>query len=438
MASFTRLRRIGLLERWHVTLHSLGMDSSVVASAQYTAQDSATLTEDVLFPALRALIETHAALGLRLEGDESTADVCLVRLSSIDLSRLVEFSGESDLRVVIEDELARGFETQGDLPLWRVKVLPRNVVVFAVHHAIGDGMSVMAFHRNLFRALQKGHHKNATSSVLVPSTPLLPPVEIATNVRPSLGSIWKAVHSLAPVTFTKSRSAWCGNPVPATTNLKAHVRLLTLSAPDVAAFTAACRAHGATLTSTVHSLAICTISRLLADDPAKYTHISTLVALSMHGVCGVGDDVFCDYPSSYTAFYPATTGFSWAGAARLARKLKVQKTKGRERVGMLRLLFGQFVPYMRGHLGKKRETGLTLSNLGRFKIPAVEGKWNIGATFFAQSDVVIGAAFSINIAGDPAGGVNISFVWGEAGIDGAFVEAFVPLFQEVLHDIITE
>ncbi|KAF8190219.1 hypothetical protein K438DRAFT_1971095 [Mycena galopus ATCC 62051] len=39
--------------------------------------DLLVLTKETLFPALRTLIETHAALGLKLEGDEATRDVYL-------------------------------------------------------------------------------------------------------------------------------------------------------------------------------------------------------------------------------------------------------------------------------------------------------------------------------------------------------------------------
>ncbi|KAJ7489013.1 hypothetical protein FB451DRAFT_1552929 [Mycena latifolia] len=438
MPAPTRLRRIGLMERWHVTLHFLGLDSCVVSSAQYTTQDGSTLSKEVLFSALRTLIETHAALGLRFEGNEATSNVYLVRLPSVDLSRIVEFSGKSDLRQSFEGHLARQFETQGDLPLWRVEVLADNIVVFAVHHAIGDGMSSMAFHASLFRALRSGGHENASPIVQVPSTtPLLPPVDRVTNVRPSLGTIWRELAGLAPIAWRKSfRSAWSGHPVPPTPTSAVRVRFLSFSAAEVATFCTAWRAHKASLTSAVYVLAVYVLSRMLADDPVGYKRIATLVAVSMHGVAGVGDDVICDYPSSYHFLSPVATEFSWTEAARLARELQVLKTKARERIGLLALLFGRFVPYFEDHIGKKRDSGFALSNLGRFSTPAVEGKWTIGNTFFAQSDAGVGSAFSINLVGDPAGGLNISFGFGESNVDTPFIESFISLFEEELRSTI--
>ncbi|KAJ6598125.1 alcohol acetyltransferase [Mycena vulgaris] len=436
MPALTRLRRIGLLERYHVTRHFMGMDSCVVGSAQYTAQDGSPLRKEVLFPALRSLIEAHAPLGVRLEGDEATSNVYLVRLPSVDLSRVVEFSGNHDLREAFEGQLARNFETQGDLPLWRVEVLPGNVVIFVVHHAIGDGMSCTAFHLNLFRALQKGYAENTSSSVRVPTTTvLLPPIERATGVRPSVSKVCSEIYTLvAPASWTKAGSAWSGNPTLVTPDLKTHVRLSTFSAPEVEKFINACRAHGATLTSTVHVLAVCVLSRMLGDDPTKYKRVATLVAVSLRGIAGVSGDVICDYPSSHRMFPRANTEFSWKSAERLARELQGQKRKGAEMVGMLRLLFGKYVPYLQDLLGTKRESGFELSNLGRIRAPALEGKWMIGSTFFTQCDVV-GAAFSINVTGDPTGVLNVTFAWGDANIDAAFVESFISLFEEAFRSV---
>ncbi|KAJ6567834.1 hypothetical protein B0H10DRAFT_1965160 [Mycena sp. CBHHK59/15] len=97
----------------------------------------------ILFPMLRTLIKTHAPLSVRLEGNEATSDVYLVQLPSIDLSHVVDFSGKHNLREALESQLVWNFETQMDLPLWRIEVLARNIVIFAVHHAIGNGMSCM-------------------------------------------------------------------------------------------------------------------------------------------------------------------------------------------------------------------------------------------------------------------------------------------------------
>ncbi|KAJ7744296.1 alcohol acetyltransferase, partial [Mycena maculata] len=437
MPALIRLRKIGLMERFHVTRNFLGLDSCVVSSAQYTTQDSAPLTKEILFPALRTLIETHAPLGLQVEGDEATANVYWVRLPNVDLSRIVELSGKEDLKETFEARLARPVETQTDLPLWRIEVLADNRVVFAVHHALADGMSTLAFHLHLFRALQQGSSGNTAPSVAVPTTNVFhPPLEGIISVRPSLPFIFAELYNLvAPLAWRKARSAWTGNPTPTTPDLTTRVRMLTLSAPDVAALSDMWRTHGATLTSVVYMLTVTVLARMLAADPAHYKRVAAIVAVSMHGVAGLADDEICDFPSVQDTMPFLTPVFSWPAAARVAHDLRAQKRKGREMIGMLRFLFGRYVPYFRDQFGKKRTAGFVISNLGRVQVPAVEGKWKLGATAFAQCDVVVGAAFSINITGDPTGAVNIVFAWGERSIEPSFAEAFAKSFEEAFKEL---
>ncbi|KAJ7866984.1 hypothetical protein B0H14DRAFT_2732103, partial [Mycena olivaceomarginata] len=366
MAPVMHLRKTGLMERYHTTRHFLGLDSCILSSARYVTQDGAALSMDIFFPALRTLVETHASLGLRLDGNEAAGNFYLVRLPVVDLSRVVEFSAKDDLQEAYESQLARGFETQTDLPLWRVGVLADNTVIFAVHHAVCDGMSLIVFLLSLLRALQKFGGRDT-------DTPHL--VQRATSVRPSLRTLCSTLYNLvAPVSWTKARSAWTGPASPLTPNLKTHFRILTLPAPQIAALCAVARTHGATLTSAFYVLAISVLSQLIARDPKRYTRIGAAVAISLRGVAGVPDDVICDYPSLFYAQPRVAPDFSWEQARRVARVLRDQKRKGREIIE-------------RFHLGAKREAGFCVSNVGRVHPPSVEGKWTIGRTTFAQCDV---------------------------------------------------
>ncbi|KAF8167026.1 alcohol acetyltransferase, partial [Mycena galopus ATCC 62051] len=431
----------GLMEHWHTVRHFCGLDSCIVASAQYTTEDGLTLNKEILFPALRTLIEEHAPLGIRFEGNESTGKVRFARLPVVDLASVVDFSGRVDIQEAYETHLSRRFETQTSLPLWRVEVLADNIVLFAAHHAICDGMSLLAFHLNLFRALQNVHRRDTSPRVDVPSSNvLLPPLERSTRIWPSFKMVASTAYALlAPTSWTQMHAAWTGPPSPSRPDVTTLVRIMAFPAPAVAAFTAAARTHGATLTSTFHGLAVCALSQLLADDPAKYKRIAGSVALSLRGVAGLPDDVLCDYPSTFHTLSAVAREFSWRTAARLAATLRGQKTKGRRIVGMLRLLElpGVYVPLLKGQLGAKREEGFRLSNLGRVQLPVTEGQWTIGRTLFAQCDVVVGAALNINVTGDPSGGVNVTLTWGETeGLERQFIEAFMDSFRDGFNHIV--
>ncbi|KAF7311436.1 hypothetical protein MKEN_01045800 [Mycena kentingensis (nom. inval.)] len=431
-----RIRKLGLMEKFHVARCVLGLDPSVVGSARYTAEDGTKLTPRTLYPALRALIERNTPLGIRLEGDEPKAKVHWVRLPRVDLSRIVEFSSDPkapDLERVLGAQLARGFATQTDLPLWRIQVFADNTVVFAFHHAIADGMSAMAFHVQLLRALQQGHAEDDAAVVEVPQTlAMIPCVDDTMNIRPTMSLF---LHELRNLVVPPSSKHWTGNPVLKVPDATTRVRITSLSSENTHKLLAACRAHQATLTGTLHGLLGCVVSQLLAQTQAqpqpKFKIIPTVLAVSMRPNANIPipDDELCDYPSIFHSSVPVRADFAWDEAARTTQLLKQQKVKSKDLIGMLGLLFGQYKMFFEDKYGKKREAGILLSNLGRWTAPkAVEGKWRLDKMVFAQCDVVVGAPFSCNVVGEPNGAVNLAFAWGN-GIEDEFMEKLVPLFE---------
>ncbi|KAJ6534673.1 alcohol acetyltransferase [Mycena vulgaris] len=437
MASDSHLRAIGLLERFHTTRHFLGLDTCVVASAKYATQDGLTLTKDILFAALCEVIKVHPSLGVKLE-NESTSSAAFTRLQTIDLSHLVQFTDNHNLQTALESQLAQAFDTDADFPLWRIQVLTDNTVILAMHHVIGDGLSAIAFHASLLDALRNSTARDASSFARIPNTTSLsPPIEAVTSLRPSLGTIIAEVLKLyAPKSWTRARFAWSGNPVQKAPSLKTNLRLMSFPPQEVAAFCDICRTHRASLTSAFYVLTVAIISRMIARDPARYKTISSAVPISLREICGIPRDVMCDYASAHYTYPRANPEFTWAAAARYAVELRKQKSKARENVGMLRFLSRDYVPYMTSHLGTKRASGFALSNLGRFDAPTAEGTWNIGHTVFAQCDVVIGAAFKLNVVCDPSGAMNVALTWGDQSIATHFIESFIPQFQKAFRDLL--
>ncbi|KAJ7696745.1 hypothetical protein B0H17DRAFT_391147 [Mycena rosella] len=217
------------------------------------------------------------------------------------------------------------------MPLWRLEVLADNQIVFALHHAIGDGLSSAVFHRSLVRALQ-ANPATASSSVAVPDLPLLPPIEHVTDIRPSVSTIFKI---LVPTLIPK---AWTGHPVPKLIPIQTHVRLLSFETVDVKRFSDICRSHKASITSTIYEFAVCIISRLLASELGQYKTISINTPISLRPLVGPQyDDAMCNYVSSHATFPPVHAEFSWKLAARVAADLQIQKQKCREKLGLISL-----------------------------------------------------------------------------------------------------
>ncbi|KAJ7180932.1 alcohol acetyltransferase [Mycena filopes] len=450
-ASQSHIRPIGLLERYHAARNFLGLDSCVVASAKYVTRDLRPLSRGILFPALRQVIEANPPLCVRLT-NETRPDAAFTQLHEINLLRVVEFLDTDDFQAALEAQLARGFDTEADLPLWRIGVLAdSSTIIFAVHHAVGDGLSTLAFHASLLQALRNAASEDIDTIPIVkipPSLVLRSPVEQVVNIRPSFRTIFGEVYADLAERWPRARSTvWTGNPVPQRAkSLRTHVRLLSIPAEDVVSFRATCRTHGATLTSAFYVLTVAIISRLLTVDggPRSYKTISAAVAISLREAAGIGPSstgaIICDFVSAHTTHPPADPAFSWAAAARYAVVLRAQKRgAAAEKVGMLRFLGDDCAPYLAKHLGARRTGGFVLSNLGCFNLPQAvgsEGTWDIVSTVFAQCDVVVGAAFKLNVVCDPSGVLNLALTYGEDGIGALFVEMFVSQFRDSLYELL--
>ncbi|KAJ7605469.1 alcohol acetyltransferase [Mycena polygramma] len=368
------------------------MDACIVTSAKYSTHEATALTKELLFPALRIVIEAHALLGVTFDSREDSLDISYLRLPSVDLTRVVQFSGHSDLQNAITNQISRRFEdTQGDLPLWRLEVLADNTVILTMHHAIGDGLSTAAFHTSLLQALQETHLPPSSSSVLVPDVRVLPPIEDVTDISPSFWAILDVLYQvLWP--WSENHTAWTGCPVPSVVAVETNVRLMSFSPSEAKQFSDICRSHSATVTSTLYELSVSVVSRLIADDPARYTTLSVNIPVSLRPVARSGDGEICNYTSSHPTFPRTHTTFTWAHAAEFADELKAQKVKVHRRLGFIRWLGGNLPGFHRGELGAKRRYGVLISNLGRFAVPKEVGRWSIGQMFFNTCDSLAGMA----------------------------------------------
>ncbi|KAG6812727.1 hypothetical protein H0H92_000944 [Tricholoma furcatifolium] len=425
------VRRAGLLERYHVARFGLGLDSCVLMTAQYMPPNGHDLDKPTIYNALRRVVAVHPALGVRLSRNPATQDPIFKRLSELDLSQVVEFSSDCDLEKAISAQLLQKFDLASDLPIWRILVLKDNTICFAWHHGIGDGKSGLAFHRALLASLQEGAEQNPDPIVTTSKEPLVPALEALTDLTPPWSKVAQELYGLfAPVSWTSGAMAWTGNAVPTEITLQNRARLIEFSPEVATAFIALCRTHKATLTSTFHALTISVISDLIQTEGHKT--ISSAVPISLRHLSGTSNDAICNHVSSLRAYTKVDPVFSWAHASEYATDLRNYVDKSGQEIGMLKFLFGKYDEYFQGKLGKKRQVGFEISNVGRFDTRNTsfgDQAWSIGRTVFAQCDVVVGAALKLNAVGDPLGGVTMSVIYGAGSISDVFVDKFVENFK---------
>lgn len=425
----------------------------MIVAGKFTSTSQKHLSPEILYPAVVHALGVHAGLSVQIV-DERGPEPSFARMAEVDIASAIRFldaKSESDLASVMEEEFMNVIDASKGLPLWRVVVTSDNVVIFAWHHAIGDGQSGLAFLRTLLAGLNKGLQQRTVDSEdafkIIKTSPDMkmgPPLEKLTDVSVSIRTLVSALAGiLLPQAWIRrnKRKIWTGNTVVVSScdEVKTRVRIISISPSSTSQLLSLSKSHGATLTSTLYVLVVSVLSKLVSEsDPKrKFKRISTGVPISLRPLANVPPSVMCECVSSYQKNEPLLlTGFSWEKAAAYNKELHKNIPKTREVIGLIKYLHGKYEAYFKGKLGKKREASFEISNVGVFK-PNVEGElsapdgaeWKIETAYFAQDDGVNGAALKINVAGSPNGGVNVCITWGDGEVDDVLAETFVKELQ---------
>ncbi|KAJ3559615.1 hypothetical protein NM688_g235 [Phlebia brevispora] len=454
MDALESVRPAGLLERYHITRCELGVDSCVIASAQYISNTGLPLDNSRLYPALQKVIMRQPSLTMQVVGESEEAPR-FVRLRSIDLTKVVEDCASSFvLEEAFLNQIARPFKIECDEALWRLARFADGTVLFIFHHAIGDGQSGISFHMALLRALND--LSSPSTTVDVPPS-FLPAVDTLMDTTVSWRKFLHEAYSLfAPESWRDGFDAWTGNPVSKKPTLHTNIRSWEISPPDTRRLLKLCRQHNCTLTAFLYVLSIEVLSHIIVSfHPQileKYKTLSTNVAMSLRRFTGTPLDVICDQAAKFHCFTPIINDtrssegyrpedFPWNRAVEFGATLHSSLGVGRQDIGSMRYLFGHFREYFGGQLGKKRESTFTISNIGRFPTQYNEGstdEWRIGKMYFGQCDATAGAAIKLNVVGAPDGSLGSTFTWGESSIDHDIAQSFVETMKKWTSRIISQ
>ncbi|TFK81118.1 hypothetical protein K466DRAFT_578693 [Polyporus arcularius HHB13444] len=451
------LRKAGRLEHFFDARSRLNLTGYVVVCARYTHTSGTPLSRSILFAALEHTIRNNVVLAARFAPASPDAGVW-VALPRVDLNRVVTFvdKDRADLPTLLEEFFAQPVDFSEDMPQWRLVVLRDGTVVFAYDHTVGDGQSGSAFHHNLLASLRSVHDTPSEHSGIVPSLPqdatLTPALEDAIDTTAPFFMLARmAVQSAFPFIDRKKGKAWSGHPLQQPVTLITRVRLLEYTPDQASNLRKVSRDHKATLTSTVHTLALIILSRLIYAQPAnkKYKHIHTYIPMSIRRFTGAPPSAICNHVSvhnTYHALFRPAPGptiseetFPWDRAAALTATLRRKLPKSPREIGLFKYLSGKYTEYLVGRLSKPRTAGLEVSNLGAFPEPPTKQgddiQWRIEEMFFVQADATLGAAVKVNPVGNAAGGLGISITWGEGAVDDEFAEEFVKAFDEGLRTL---
>jgi len=326
-------------------------------------------------------------------------------------------------------------------------------VVFALHHAIGDGRTSALFHTRLLDelTLPSGQPPQLSGHMLDVSAkpPLVRPQEEVINFSTSwrflLNVLW---HEFAPA-WLRGKPAevpWTGKPV-AQEPFRTKLRLIEMSPTATSRLLSSCRAHKTTLTPMLHAQVLASLSQHLPAATATVFRGSTPVDLrpfasgeeqssSLVGSMGVFvTSQTHDFGSSTVARirqveYAEEDVWRIAAELRKDMKMRLDSIPEDDISGMLGWV-GNWSQFWVSKVGKPRETTWEVSNIGSMygvssnrdrKDGMGEPGWQIRRSILSQGATVAGAAIAISVSGIAKGAICMALTWQEGIVDNGIID----------------
>jgi hypothetical protein len=386
----------------------LGFYNSVLVGGVYEfedAKDDFTKPQFFIGP-LKYCIDKHAALTVAVR-DSHTEKAFYERVPTINLNnhiQVVEHDTLGDKELALDETtkieehflsiLRVPWSRSSDCPSWRVVILPlsasessgrsRCLITFVFSHALGDGISGLAFHHTLLEAFRKSIDSGKSMLHTTPDQELSPafdtperlPISWGYLLAPLLGVLlptWLGkILGLKASVASNDAGTWTGPPIfinpndPAATRIK----LFEIGNADVEKALSAARKHGAKLTAVMHQLIIRALDKAVPDP--NVTNWLSHTAVNMRPAVGTSDDEMGLFVTGCFHPHPRVSGSSllseedWAAARLMTEKLAESATVTHDQpIGLLR-----YVPSIRkwtmGKIGQQREGSYDISNLGAF------------------------------------------------------------------------
>ncbi|KIW03773.1 hypothetical protein, variant [Verruconis gallopava] len=380
-----------------------------------------------------------------------------------DLADLVAVEAASP--TILDAKIAR------DRPPWKIVVLPlkmtdegrpsRCFVAFAYSHALGDGLSGLAFHKSFLAGLRDPtaamYHKPAKGAMPAPfDTKKNLPISMSYLLAPALGAYlpkhFGKLFGLRAAVSTISQSTWLGSDkVFLSENHRSGVKIVRIDGTTLSHLLNRCRKHETKLTSLLHQVVVRALSASMRSDNGIDTFTSG-TAINMRHHVGVSNDSMGLYVSGFFDTHRRTTDPSTTWA--LAREMNVRlhecsSRRNDQSIGLLR-----FLPSMRswtaGHIGGKRDTSYEVSNLLAFdpdpEARSTDGaRWSLGNMVFAQPANVTGGALCFNVVARKGQDLVCVISWqigalgvGDESEERKFVDSVRTKFIDFINDLVRE
>ncbi|KAG2204132.1 hypothetical protein INT47_011615 [Mucor saturninus] len=458
-------RPLGLLEKYQTSkqlTHAYGniTMTALLDHESIVSQPAETFYMQCFVPALTRLIHHHAALSMVVR-DKTENSIHFEQLTSIDLDKVICIRSPLSLSLLIKEQTTTEFDLDSFLPLWRITIVPQTptscIVSLAMHHVLGDGMSLCIVWQALLQALQTIETKPTVDKVTIVKKMHLPlPYELSN--APEMSLLWDVVPvickslipKILPTSIARrldplSSEGWQGDFKAAVDGETHDTQIGTIHVPlDIwKPLVEASKKRG------ISPHAILFVTMLLAWKrlyPGQTTETTT--PINCRGLCqpAVSADRVGNFVGSYTGVWTGqqldeSEKDIWKMATRYHQDLQTNKKEAAKQALFLKYLpefpasYCDFWYDKRKNSRLGRTGGLELSDLGRFHDPeATSSSWKLKQLYFAQSAQIFTCAFGLNTI-SVRDELYCTYGWQKGALDEAKIGLYHDIFIGILKNV---
>ena len=382
---------------------------------------------------------------------------------------------DKGLDAELEREHNRGF-TSG-LPQWRLLLirdmgaeagLIRFTFSFIYHHALGDGLSGLAFIRCFINSLQPPTSSPILRLVPVSWQPLPPNLEELINSVGESADMMvvsdqekdrPAVSKVVPSSGESAPKVWLGsipvNKVPASS------RFISLTIPphDTQRLRQICSARLASMTPLLQTIVAKSIFLAI---PSEFDQLRGLCSLNLRpyldniAVQNSMGNYVGGFANIYNrkSFMDQETNLQGSGnetfwkevkrtkdsisSAIDAEKKKIQTISSKPAGSSAKTQIpADMITWMQGLIGQPRVASFDINNLGTIALDqGVVGDVELGKVVFSASQSAIGSALKINIVTSPQGHMVIGLAWQHDIIEDDVIRKIAAVIKDLIDDLV--